>query len=215
MLSMQPDDDVQREEAEVNAMLRHLDHPAPRVHADAIAALARRQRFGWGRWAAALLLGFGLGGAAYAAPGSPLPRWVESALATLGATEQTATSSDVASQPAQRGASGVAVAPRQNLVIVFIEPLAESQVTVTLTDIGEVEVRALDGNVSLTSDIDRLLIDTRGASATFQIRIPRDAPRIEIRVGARRVFLKEGTQITTDATASGESYLLPLASHSF
>ncbi|MGH7702071.1 MAG: anti-sigma factor family protein, partial [Gemmatimonadales bacterium] len=46
---------AEREESEVDSLLRHLDHPAPRIGAHAVLARARRPGLRWGRSAAGVL----------------------------------------------------------------------------------------------------------------------------------------------------------------
>lgn len=179
---------VQQDEDEVHALLRHLDHPPPRVDAHAVAARARAREVRWVRWAAGVGLALGLAGAAYAAPGSPLPAWVEVVVEWMsGGSAQT---------PADPGGAGIAVAPGRALVILFTSPQAEGHAQVSLTDAVDVAVRAPSGAATFTADVDRLVIDNSGSAATFDIQIPRAAPRVEIRVAGVRVFLKEGPRVT-------------------
>jgi len=69
----------------VNALLEMIDQPGPPVRAEAVAlraelmtAASRAQRASLLRRAAAFVLVAGIAGAAYAIPGSPLPKWVHS-----------------------------------------------------------------------------------------------------------------------------------------
>ena len=51
-----------------------------------------------------------------------------------------------------------------------------------------------------------------GSSATFEIQIPRAAPRVEILVGGTRLFLKEGSRVTVEGTADAQGpFVLPLS----
>ena len=52
------------------------------------------------------------------------------------------------------------------------------------------------------------MVDNRGSSAVFEIRLPCDAPWVEIQVAGARVFLKEGER-ATPAGSLGSSSLLP------
>lgn len=206
---------MDRDEDEVYALLRYLDHPPPGVTAEMIAARARRGRLDGRRWAAGILLASTLAGAAYAAPGSPVRGWITSAADRLAGRDETP-QAPLAAPPkeppvSEPSASGIAVAPGRELLVVFASPQAAGQASVELTDGAEVSVRASSGAVSFTSEIDRLLIDNRGSSADFEIRIPRAARRVEIRVAGDRIFLKSGPRITSgDAMPSPGSYRLPL-----
>jgi len=179
--------ETERQEDEVQALLRSVDHPAPRIDVRAIVARARARHFGWMRWAAGILLALGLAGAAYAAPGSPLRTWAKAVAAWLGGGPKQAPEASVA---------GIAVAPRRELVIQFTAHQTVGAAQVSLTDGAEVVVRAPLGAAMFTADADRLVIDNTGSQASFEIEIPRTAPRVEIRVGQDRTFLKEGTRVT-------------------
>jgi hypothetical protein len=203
--------EAEREEDEVYALLRQVDHPPPPVDADAIAARARTRNFGWGRRAAGILVALGLAGAAYAAPGSPLPAWVEAVKEWIGDRPDSSPSAPAPVQAPEPRVAGIAVDPGQNLLILFTSPHAEGQAQVWLTDGTEVVVRAPIGAAIFSSDVDRLVIENHGSPASFEIGIPRSAPRVEIRVGGNRIFLKEGSRVRTEKSTDAQGlYLLPL-----
>ncbi len=183
-----------RAERTVHTLLAHLDHPPPRVDAGTLAARARARSPGWLRWAAGILLVAGLAGAAYAAPGSPVRGWVQAALQRIGGGPVAVPEAPGPAEPLEVGPSGIAVAPGAGLLILFTSRQAEGEARVTLTDDAQVMVRALTGAVIFTSDVDRLVVENRGSSATFEIQIPRRAPRVEIRVDGIRMFLKDGSE---------------------
>ena len=206
---------MDRDEDEIYALLRQLDHPPPRVTAEMIAARARRGGGDGRRWAAGILLASTLAGAAYAAPGSPVRGWITAAVERVAGRAETRPAPLAApaeQQPvSQPGASGIAVAPGRQLLILFASPQAAGQARVELTDAAEVVVRASSGGASFTSGIDRLVIDNQGSSGDFEIQIPRAARRVEIRVAGERIFLKSGPRITLgDSMPSPGSYPLPL-----
>ncbi len=200
---------AEREDAEVNALLRHLDQAAPQAEATAIAGLARA-RVTRGRWAAGLLLSLGVASTAYALPGSPLRTWWQAIVAPpSNATQQPESTSSAT--PAPDAGSGIAVSPGQQFVILFAGPQSEGNARISLGEGEEVIVRTLTGSARFTSDDDRLVIDNRGSSADFEIEIPRTAARVEIRIDNRTVFQKNGPRVTTEAPAySPGSYRLPL-----
>jgi hypothetical protein len=68
--------DAERAASDVEALLRGLDDPAPHVGAESIAAEAHARDVAVWRRAAGLVFAAGLVGAAYAAPGSPVPTWM-------------------------------------------------------------------------------------------------------------------------------------------
>ncbi len=196
--------DAEREEAEVYALLRAVDHDPPPITADAVVARARGQRFGRMRWAAGAILALGVAGAAYAVPGSPVRAWVES----VGRRVAGRASQTVIEPPA---AAGIAVAPGRQLRIVFTSYQAAGDVRVSLTDSADVSARAPAGAATFTTGGDRLVIANDEGTATFEIRIPRSAPWVEIHVGGSRVFLKRGADVTAARPADPtDVWVLPM-----
>jgi anti-sigma factor RsiW len=177
--------EIGRQEAEVSALLRQVDHAAPRVDVQTLMARARRGRFGWMRAAAVVALGLGLAGAAYAAR-SPLQKWVRAVAVWLrGEARQS-----------EASVAGIAVAPGQNLIILFTSTQREGSARVSLTDRADVVVRAPVGAATFSLAADRLVIDNKHSWASFEIQIPRAARRVEIRVAGARRFLKDGPTVT-------------------
>ena len=191
---------VPSDERELDALLRPLDHPAPPVSAAALAARARsRVRRGRYRIAAGLVLSLGIVGIAYAAPGSPLRALVAAATGRTGSGPRNAPAPPAGVEPS--AVAGIAVDPGRDLVILFTSARSDGVVRVSLTGGRQVVVRAPIGAATWTSDEARLVVDNRGdgggVAATFEIEIPRAAPRVEIRVAGVRAFLKEGARIAS------------------
>lgn len=201
--------EADQEERDVYALLRHADHETPRISARAVALRARGP--GWGRWAAGIAIALGVAGAAYASPGSPLPAWLDAIAEWVAGPSDRSRSAPAPGRPQDPAVAGIAVAPGRELVILFTSPRAGGDVQVSLTDSAEVVVRAPIGSATYTSDAERLVIDNQGSVATFEIQIPRAAPRVEIQVNGDRIFLKEGRRITTDQSTDAKGrYVLPL-----
>jgi hypothetical protein len=195
----------------VDSLLRTLDHDPPRVNAEAVAARARAPQFAWKKWAAGIGLTFGLASTAYAVPGSPLPGWIGTIIEQLGGGPGRSTQAPAPAQSGEPALAGIALVPGRELVILFTSSQPQAQARVSLTDGAEVVVRASSGAATFTSEVDRLIIDNMASAATFEIRIPRVAPRVEIRVGDHRIFLKDGPHITTEQPPEAQGfYLLPL-----
>jgi len=208
--------DMEREENEVHALLRVLDHAPPQIRAETIAAraqagdpAARARGAVWLRLAAGFLLVVGIAGLAYAVPGSPVRKWVHEIVQRMGVRpEPSGASHGLGGSPA---VAGIAVLPERRLLILFKSVQAEGGARVSLTDDPEVLVQAPVGAATFASSADRLLIDNEGSSATFEIRIPRSAARVEIRVGGNQVFLKDGSRVTTTGSMGAEGgYVLRL-----
>ena len=201
---------AERDEGEILALLRQVDHPLPVVDPEALAARARGIGLAWGRWAAGILLVLGAAGAAYAVPGSPVRGWIRSATAWIAREDRGPPAPKQADAPS-RGA-GIAALPGRNYVIAFQSLESGGQARVSLTDGAEVIVRAPSGAARFTSGVDQLLIDNQGSGATFVIEIPRTAPRVEIRLAGKRLFLKQGERVTAQGSAVAEGeYLLRLS----
>ena len=218
---MYPDDEPTEA---VQALLRALDHPVPKVTAEDIAAWAvapGRVMPAW-RWAAAVLLTVSIAGAAFALPGSPLRRWAAtlgSVVTGRGLPDAAPDSASVTQAPSpDHSRAGIAVAPGRSLLIAFDRPAPAALVLVSLVDGAEVTVRAPAGSATFTADAGRLIVEGRGASPgsaavpdTFAIEIPRESRRVEIRAGQARVFLKEHDHITSPRPAGAAGpWLLPL-----
>ena len=188
---------------ELLEQLRYLDHPRPAVTAEVIGARARvldrKHRI---RWAAVIAVFVGATGAAWAFPGSPLPGWVRSLTGRV-VTERPAPA-PIAPDSVVREvpvAGGIAVVPGADLVIDILEA-GGGEIRVRLTDDTEVEIRALGETPGFTSDPGRVTIRNRGAALSLDVRIPRSAPRVEIRAGSKRVFLKDGGRLEPGASAA-------------
>lgn len=202
-----------RAEAEwLERRLRALDHVPPAVTVAEVVRRAGRKRFGGPLgWAASVALALGLGGVAWAAPGSPLPGLARRVVALVsGEAARAPGQAEVPAAGVLRADAGIALPPGPELVIVFGPASSEGSVRVWLADGREVEVRAPTGAATFTAGEQRVLVDRAGEPAEFEVRIPRDAPRVEIRAGTRRLFLAEGGRVTTTVPETGGSYLLSL-----
>jgi hypothetical protein len=195
-------EEAQREEDLVFGLLRRLDHVAPTVDATVVAARARSRALSWMRWAASVLLALAVAGAAYAAPGSPVPALVHRLTGWL-AGEQPA--------PAAPELAGIVVEPSARFTIVFASELSGSTATVALTAGGSIVVRRSSGVARFTTDIDRLTVEAGEETGHYEIELPRSAPWVEILAGERRLLLKDGARIvTTAAVGTAGRYSLRL-----
>lgn len=212
--------DADRDERRILGLLRRVDHAVPRAELETIIRGSRRSVPAWGRWAAGLLLLVAATGAAYAAPGSPLPGMVERVLARLGTEGRTvvpASPADAATPDNDRASEhGIAVLPGDRFSIAFSHSQPAGQAIVTLSDSSEIVVRADGGRATFASDVDRLAIDNRESSAVFQIRIPRAAPSVEISVAGRRVlWIRKSEVIEGVRRDTTGRYALPLTAPPF
>jgi hypothetical protein len=149
----------------------------------------------------------------YAAPGSPLPKWVAGAMDWIRSRSGTESAIPIPQTPSMPDTSsptsGIALSPGEHLVIVFTSLQMEGGVRVSLTDDTDVVVRGPSGSAHFTAEPERLVVDNASSTATFDVAIPRRAPLVEIQVGNRTIFLKEGSRLTPKEI--GESRTLPLS----
>jgi hypothetical protein len=211
---MHPDDE--REQRQVDRALESLDAPMPELRLETIVAKASAARGETvsapreGRWmlqraAALVALLLVVGAAAYAIPGSPVRRWLDRALAARHA----ATSPRPAS-PASDDRAGISVDPGTNLVIEFRSVVPGGEARVSFTDGAEVGIRAPAGAATFSFEPDRVIVTPRAGGAIVHVDVPRTAPRVEIRVAGRSVFLAQAGRAASGAV-SGERRI-PLSS---
>jgi hypothetical protein len=203
-------DQARREVAWIRERLGTLDHAPPPITARSVMTRAGRARRSWQRLAASVILALAVAGAAYAAPGSPLPaliRRVVHGLAPVVRPGEAPPTPDA--RPSQ---SGIDVAPGDRLTIEFASPQLGDTAVVSLSDGSEVTVRASGGKTTFVSEPDRLIVRQSRAPARFQIRVPRAAPVVELKVGDRSILTKRSALVTTDIEPdSAGRYLLPIA----
>ena len=168
------------------------------------------------RRAAIVVLAIGLAGAAYAAPGSPLPELVRQIARKIGGLPaETPQPRDIPLRDTSEGppaVSGIGIPADSPIQIVFTTGQASGGARVSFTDGETITVRGPAGAARFASEADRLVIDNEGTTATYDIEIPRNAPRVEIRLGERRLFLKEGDRLVGPPPDASGVHLLDLRS---
>lgn len=190
---------AERDEREVFDLIGAVDHPVPAVTVGQVLKRAGARRRTWHRWAAAAVLVLALGGAAYALPGSPLRRWVDAAMERVaGGGTGGIVPDPVPVDPPPEDGAGIAVAPGAGLLIEFAGPEVGGSARIVLSDASEVIIRAPTGAATFRSEAARVAVHRSGTRARFDIEIPRSAPRVEVQLGTRRIFLKDGTRTTAD-----------------
>lgn len=194
-------DQADQEEREVFELLRTLDHATPSHSAADIARLRRSLRLAWLRRAAVVAVALGVAGGAWAIPGSPLPGWTRTVIGHR--TDRAATRS---------ASPGVLMPAGGDIRIVFAPARAGDHVDVVLFDGPEIEVRTLSGRARFAfRSPGRLEIESSTTPVAFEIRIPRDAARVEVLAGERIILLKHGDRITSDTRPDPAGvYRLPL-----
>ena len=185
-------EEARQEEARIFDLFRRLDHAPPSVGAESLVKPNRGVV--WGRRAAGIVLALGIAGAAYAATGSPLPRWVNSVVERIAGGSPPPKEPEVVPEPS--AVAGIAVTPGERFTIAFAELQSRGTGIVSLTDGRDVAVRAKNGAATFTSAADRLSVNNRGSTADYEIELPRGPGRIEVVVGSRRLLLKEKGRVT-------------------
>jgi hypothetical protein len=206
-------DEARIEEHRIYGLLREVDHPPPAMDPRVILAAGRSPRTRWERWAAGLLLVVAAGGAAYAAPGSPLPAALDRLVAILAPT-QSRTGTDTAAIDSAPLGAGIAVRPGDRLTIRFVVEGDSAVATLSLTEGDEAVVRAVAGAATFSSDVDLLSVRSAGP-ARFEIFIPRSAPWVEVLAGDTPVFRKRAADVVTETEPGADGrYGLELSSPS-
>jgi hypothetical protein len=200
-------------ERRLYASLAVLDVPAPTVSFASVAARASQTRVPWRRIAAAVIVTLSLSGVAIASVRGPLALWVAAA-ARLFSTERAPArrSPPTPSAPVSpAGIAGVAMRPGRSISVSFAHNQAGGDLRIVLVDDSVLQLTAPTGAATFTSSSGALLVNNAGSSASFDVRIPRGAARVEIRIADRVVYLKVGSHVSPGASTDGAGVtILPL-----
>jgi hypothetical protein len=201
---------AEQEDTWLSERLGLLDHAIPPVSLGVVVARARGQRPAWKRVAAGILLAVATAGVAYAVPGSPVPRWIVRIVRVVR-PEPRVDRNALPLEVRPTSQAGIAVAPGKRFVIELSGDNTLDSAFISLTDAAELRVQARGGTTSFASDVGRLGVIHTGGPGNLAIEVPRTAPWVELRVGARRLWLKDRAAIRSDLTAdeSGQ-YRVPL-----
>ena len=152
---------MRSDEDEVHALLRHLDHPMPRVDVRDVMQRAQPRRWSDVGRAAGILMMLGVAGAAWAAPGSPVSGWIAKVVARVGRPSNIKAVTAVqaiapvaipaVSASAKPRMSGVAVAPGAKLAISFTASQPVGELRISLASVADVSVRTADPAATFTS----------------------------------------------------------------
>jgi hypothetical protein len=204
---------ARRDEAQVAAALLHLDHPPAPVTAEGVMRRARAGGHGDLRRAAVIVFALAAAGAAYAAPGSPVPEWIERVLGgDAGTTPPTLVVPVPRPEPAPPDSAGIAVPAGTALAVIVPVPPRAGFAFIELVDGLEVAAHTA-GAATFTAGEGRILVETRADSLDLVIAIPRDAMHVDVVIGGRRLFRKDGPTIETGARADAQGrWVLPFRS---
>jgi len=206
-------EEAEREEAWVLERLLQADDPPPlMVTARGVIGRARREAVAWRRKAAGVALALAASGAvAYAVPGSPVRAWVDRVIGRVsGVSGPGPIEPETAPSPQP---AGIAVSPGGRFTIRFAARQSAGIAAVSLVDGPNVVARVLKGAATFSTQASSLVIGNRGSTADYEIEIPNSAPWVQVLVGDRRLLLKEGDHIVSEASTDAPGrYLLPLGS---
>lgn len=163
------------------------------------------------RWLAGAIVAGAIVGIAWAAAGSPLEAWLSAGSERADEKRARRGGMSVSAEALPGERAGVTLDAGRPLLLHFRSAPPGSSVRIALTRGAEVTVHAPIGSTAFTADSAGLFIDLHSA-ATVDIGLPHTAPYVDITHADRRLFLKDGGEVTTavrpDATGA---YELPLA----
>ena len=178
---------LRREDSEIGALLRALDHPVPKRAAP--AGTARRPRFRHTALAASLALLLA-GVAAAAVPGTALNRWFRSRLEGASPTAPRAAPSAptaAATEPAQT-AGGIEIPAPSALIVAFAAPEPDGVLTISVADRPDAALRAYGGDVAYEVGDGRIRVDNRHPARRYTLEVPTALSRLTVLVAGRPVF---------------------------
>jgi len=188
--------ETEEDEARAFGLLERLDHPVPAISLRDIAGRRPLRPTRNLRWAAGVIGALGLCTAAYAAPGSPLPGWVRRLAETI--TQSSSASPPFRATGGEHASpAGISVAPGPQFTLAFSPAGWEGTVLISLEEVPEVSVEGMGTEAAFTMDTGLLLIEPQGTAGAFRVRIPVDAPRIDIRLAGEILFTKIGATVST------------------
>lgn len=187
---------------ETARLLRALDRPPPGWSVEDVIRVAETRslpassREGRSLLRAASLAGLLVAGAVVAAvvPGSPVREAVERMVQGPAAEE-------AAPQPAAdpwRREAGVALVPSGALEVAFEAGQSEGSIELVETtgDTARVEVRS--DSVGFVVGDGSVLVQNRGARASYRLAIPSDLPSARILIGSRTIYEAAGGEVVRD-----------------
>jgi anti-sigma factor RsiW len=175
---------LRRGDQEIATLLRELDHPVPGLSPPAAAS---RPRFRHTALAASLALLLA-GAAAAAVPGTSLNRWIRSRLDGAPPTAPRAAPPLPAPAPPAQAAAGVEIPTPRALVVSFRAPEPGGLLTVSTGARADASLRAYGGDVAYQVGDGRIAVDNRRPAGRYTLEVPATLSRLEVLVGARRVF---------------------------
>jgi anti-sigma factor RsiW len=178
---------LRREDADVGALLRVLDHPVPSRSTPALPT----PRFRFRNPALAASLALLLAGVAAAAvPGTALNRWVRGRLEGAPPTAPRAAPSVPTTAPTAPGqaAGGIEIPTPRALVLAFALPEPDGMLTVRTTDRADAALRAYGGDVAYEVADGRIQVDNRRPARRYMLEVPAALGRLTVLVADRPVF---------------------------
>jgi anti-sigma factor RsiW len=175
---------LRTEHAEIERLLRVLDHPVPHLLLPARAAPPRRRRSAVLAASLALLVA---GAAAAAVPGTPVNRWLRDRLEGASPTAPRVVPATSPSAPAQ-SASGIELPASRTLVVAFAAPEPGGVVTAARAPRKDAMLRAFGGDVAYQVGDGRVSVSNRRPAGRYALEVPAELDRLTVVVAGRVVF---------------------------
>jgi hypothetical protein len=210
-----PDPEMHFGDAELSAMLRSIDHRAPRISADVVMARVRWRHTRNSALLAAAAVVVAATIATAAVPGTALNGFVRGLLGVRARpVAQSERPSSVVPAPLPVAAArGIAFVPGDHANVVFRASQASGELRLRVADVASVRVTQLteggDARYDLTPDgVD---VDNAGSTASYELVLPTALVRATVRVGGRVVASKERAVLSCGGKRpAAASCVLPL-----
>lgn len=190
------------DDTELDGLLGSLDHEVPTITAEDVITRARRSRLGPARIALGVALAIGLAGVAYALPGSPVRSWVDSVLDRIGENGGIGSVDHPPPRSSGERGAGIVFDPAEPLSVETASG-SSGYLRIAITEEEQLVAQMVSGQARFTSDPEGLRVDLL-APDTFELRVPRSASSVVVTAGGRRVFIKQGADISTSMEADSE-----------
>lgn len=195
---------ARQEEASIYALLESLDGERRPVQLAAVKRQARGvARRGIRRWAAGVIAAAGLAGVAYAVPSSPLRALIARMQREAPPAVAIGDSSSHVGVSAASELTTVSVASGNSVVVAIAQAQPGMTLRIELADVVEVSV---SGPAAARYSVGpaRVLVESAGEGGEYHVVVPRRAPRVEVTLEGRRVWLKEGERVEGEWTVRVE-----------
>lgn len=187
---------MMRRDDDVEELLKHLDHPPPRVSVDALVARARPPR----RWrfpsvAAATVV---IASIAAALPSSPVRRAVLDVIGDVSRSMQGSRSPVVSPAPPAPQGAGVSLVAHGPLTVRFLNARSGTRVLVMIVPAPQLSLLADGGDASFAVNDGGIAV-TASTTSSFRLVVPDTLSVLSLESDGAVMLEKRGTAVTTRA----------------